>query len=233
MITLLVNPEHLGDETIAVTGDAYRHLFRARRVAVGDAVRLVDGRGSARWGVVERVGRECGDVRLGAAAPGNEPELAVDLFVAVPKPERAAWLVEKVTEIGVRSVRFLATERAPRELGAGSLARLHRVAAAALQQCHGARLPEITGVHAWRELAPLSAGSTRRLALHVGPFPVLAGEPTDTAVAVLIGPEGGFAGAELAALGAADWRLCGLGERVLRVETAAVLGAGLLLAARS
>lgn len=232
MITLLVDPEHFGDESIAVTGDEYRHLFRARRAAVGDVVRLVDGRGNARWGAVARVGRERGEICPGEPAPNNEPALAIDLLLPVPKAERAAWLVEKATEIGVHSVRFLATERAPRELGAGSLARLRRVAAAALQQCHGARLPEITGVHAWRELGDLSAQAARRVALHLGPFPAPQGDPLAGAVALLVGPEGGFADAELAELRAADWRLCGLGARVLRLETAAVLAAGFLLAPR-
>ena len=40
-------------------------------------------------------------LELGEAAPANEPELAVEIFVAAAKPDRIAWLVEKVTEIGV------------------------------------------------------------------------------------------------------------------------------------
>jgi 16S rRNA (uracil1498-N3)-methyltransferase len=42
-----------------------------------------------------------------------------------------------------------------------------------------------------------------------------------------IGPEGGFTGGEVSLAGAAGWRTISLGPRVLRVETAAVLLAGL------
>ena len=44
--------------------------------------------------------------------------------------------------------------------------------------------------------------------------------PTDIIAA--IGPEGGFTAAELAAATAAGWQTVSLGNRVLRVETAAI-----------
>ena len=42
-----------------------------------------------------------------------------------------------------------------------------------------------------------------------------------------IGPEGGFADAELATAHTAGWHIVSLGARILRVETAAILLAGL------
>lgn len=239
MITLVVEPGRLADDAeLAVAGDAYRHLFRARRVAAGERLRLVDGAGRARWGTVARVGRAAAHVILEGPAPANEPRLAVDLLVATPRPERAAWLVEKATEVGVAAVRFLQTERAPRSLGEGAVARLRRVAAAAVEQCHRACCPEVTGPHPFAAilhgggladragcrwwLAPGAATSLAGATLCAGDHP---------AAALLVGPEGGWAVAEAAALGAGGWRQASLGPRVLRIETAAVVGAALLLAA--
>src|SRR5258705_9185046 len=118
MITLLVTPEELQAERVEVRGERYRHLFRARRAEVGEEVRAVEGAGAARAGFVESAGKTHGTLLLGDPAPANDPPRWVELWVAPPKPERAAWLVEKASELGVGALRFVATARAPRDYGA-------------------------------------------------------------------------------------------------------------------
>jgi 16S rRNA (uracil1498-N3)-methyltransferase len=234
MITLLVAPAELAGAEIAVGGDAYRHLFRARRLAAGERVRVTDGEGRARWAEVARVERSRAILALGAAARANESPLRLELLVATLRPERAAWLVEKATELGVAAVRFLHSERAPRALGAGALDRLRRVAAAALEQSHGSRLPELSGAHPWEEVPGLGGGKRWVLDTEAPPAPpmaLLSCEPGPRA-ALLVGPEGGWTPAERAALSAAGWRSAGLGPRTLRIETAAIAGAALLLLPR-
>ncbi len=234
--TLLVSPERFDAGELVVDGEPYRHLFRARRLAVGDALRVVDGRGRARNARVVRVDRETAVVGLGEVASSREPSLHLELFVAVFRPDRAAWLVEKATEVGVRAVRFFHTERAPRTFGAGTLARLRRVAAAAVEQCGRARLPEVSGVHAWEEIAGLAAGLEARWVLDtaaagVGEPPVAGPQATLAAAAVLVGPEGGWSAAERDAARALGFIPLGLGPRTLRVETAALVAAARLLLA--
>lgn len=230
MITLLVTAAEFEEQKLRVAGESYRHLFRARRAVVGDALRLVDGAGRARFGSIAAVERSAGHILLGEPAPANEPPLYLELFCPLPKPERTAWLVEKVTEVGVSSVRFLRSERAPRELTAGGLARLGRVAAAAVEQCHRARVPELSGPHDWSELEGLLSVFDQRFVLDpraAGSSPAASGAAR---VALVVGPEGGWSEAELASLERAGCRPLRLGARVLRIETAAVVGAGLLLA---
>jgi len=228
--TLLVEPADFDGAEVRVEGDAYKHLFRARRLAAGDRVRVVDGAGRARWSEVARIDRSTAALALGEPASANDPQRRVDLLVPTLRPERASWLVEKATEIGVSAIRFLHTERAPRDFGAGTLGRLGRVSAAALEQCHGARLPALTGPHAWSELAALTAGLAERWVLDT------AAEDEDperskpaASAALLIGPEGGWSDRERQELRAAGWQAAGLGCRVLRAETAAVVGAARLL----
>ena len=62
MIHLLVAGDDLDRDAVEIEGDDYRHLFRARRLVVGDRVRLVDGRGGRP--LVDR--RRCGG-RAGSA----------------------------------------------------------------------------------------------------------------------------------------------------------------------
>ena len=124
--------------------------------------------------------------------------------------------------------------RAPRDIGSGIFDRLRRVAVAAVEQCHRSRLPEITGPHAWAEIRSL--GGRRRRPLvprHRGRGRVrglgVAAAIEGRLGALLVGPEGGLDPGERRELLAAGWRPVGLGERTLRLETAAVVGAAFLL----
>ncbi|HEV7514732.1 MAG TPA: RsmE family RNA methyltransferase [Thermoanaerobaculia bacterium] len=224
MITLLADPERLAGPTLNVEGEAYRHLFRARRVAAGERLRVVDGEGRARFGEVTRVGKAAATVTLGEPAPDFEPAVRVDLLVTTLKPERAAWLVEKATEVGVSAIRFLHSARAPRTFGDGTVERLRRVAAAAVEQCGRARLPPITGTHTWEEIETLTAETPERRVLDTAASPPGAEPGSPGPVALLVGPEGGWTEEERAGLRGLGWRPLGLGARVLRTETAAVVG---------
>ncbi len=242
MITVLLRPEDLAGDRLAkgkelarleIEGATYRHLFRARRLAQGVRLRVVDGRGQARWAEVERVERRMAALALGAPAPGNEPAYRLCLVVAALRSERASWLVEKATEIGVRAIRFVATERTPRKYAPASLDRLRRVAAAAVQQSHRSWLPEISGVDPWQAVtASLAQGPAQSGDLYyLDPDPsrpesLRARGDSGT---VLIGPEGGFSRSETRELDRLGCRAAALGNRTLRVETAAIAAAARLL----
>ncbi|HUO86443.1 MAG TPA: RsmE family RNA methyltransferase [Thermoanaerobaculia bacterium] len=233
MISLLVTAAELDAEEIGVTGDSYRHLFRARRLAVGDRLRLTDGAGRARWAEVMAVDRATGTVRTAQEAPLHPPAGRVELLVAAPEKARASWLVEKATELGVAAVRFLATTRTPRDFGDGTVRRLERVAAAALEQSHGSRLPDLSGTHPWNEVAALvaAADDDARYLLDTGEAALAgAGLSLDPAgTVVLVGPEGGWTEAEREELAGLGARPVSLGPTTLRTETASLVAAALLL----
>jgi 16S rRNA (uracil1498-N3)-methyltransferase len=236
---LLVTPAQLAGDRVPVAGEPYRHLFRARRLTRDARLRVVDGAGRARWAEVVGIDRERAELRLLDEAPANDPVRCVELLVATPRPERAAWLVEKATELGVFAVRFLASERAVRGVDGKALERLGRVARAALEQSGGARLPELSGPHALDEV-PRMAEKMPGLAHPGGALLLLdpaARQSLSSAAegpphAVLVGPEGGWSDGERAALVEAGATAVSLGVRVLRLETAAVAAAALLLVPR-
>ncbi len=235
MITHLASPEDFAGGEVEIAGPAYRHLFRARRLAAGARLRVVDGRGTARWGTVGRVAGDRAVVALGEAAPANEPAYRLELLVAALRRERASWLVEKATELGVAAVRFIGCERTPRRYGRTSLERLRRVAAAALVQCHRSRLPEISGIEPWGRVpalldvaAPREAGD--RLVLDPAAAPAEGWRTRAAAGIVLVGPEGGWSGSEAGELAGLGCAAVGLGPRILRTETAAIVAAARLMA---
>ena len=226
--SLLLSPEELGQPEVKIEGDRYRHLFRARRQKVGDRMRVVDGRGRARWAQVIRIDRLAGYLELADEAPRNEPEVWLELFVVPPRSQRLTWLVEKSTEIGVSAIRLIHSRRGPRSCGAGTLERLRRVAAAAVVQSQRSLIPEISGVHDWHELVALASRSETCWTLDPDAKAAANLETSDSAC-LLVGPEGGWEEAERRDMKAMGCLPLALGPRILRTETAAVVGATLLL----
>lgn len=231
MRTCLVSPQSLDGNRLDIAGDAYRHLFRAARLAAGDELRLVDGEGRARRGRVAAVGRRSAEIELADTLPSREPALELTVWSPFAKASRTTWMIEKLTELGAHAVRFYRCQRAPRHPGDEALERLRRVAGAAVEQCGRARLPEVSGTHSWPELVAAVDAAPRAWILDsTGTSEVGLGGGVAAGI-VVVGPEGGLTAEERGALEAAGGRCLALGPTILRIETAAVVGTGVLLAA--
>ena len=152
------------------------------------------------------------------------PQPQVTVAFAVVKGQRPEWAVQKLTEVGVDRIVPLVTARsvvrwAPGESG-GPVERLRRVAKEAAVQSRRVWLPVVDPVTTFPALA---ADDGAALA-HPG-----GGRPTLDRPLLLVGPEGGWDEAELAA----GPPVVGLGPSVLRTETAAVVAGALLCALRA
>ncbi len=204
------------------------HLSHALRLRPGEEVTASDGVG--RW-------RRClyasGRRRPGGSGVALDPQgpvvyeeplrPEVGVGFVVTKGSRPEWVVQKLTEVGVdrivplmssRSVVRWDTVRAER-----NVQRLRRVAREAAMQSRRNRLPEVTDIASFAEVA--APGTA--LAEAGGPAPSLE-RPF-----VLVGPEGGWDHTELTS----GLPLVGLGPTVLRAETAAVAAGVLLCALRA
>ncbi len=155
----------------------------------------------------------------------SRPKPQVTVAFAVVKGQRPEWAVQKLTEIGVdRIVPLLSARSVVRwtvgEAGA-QVARLRRVSREAAMQSRRVWLPTVDVVTPFAAMAA-EAGA---VVAHPGGGPPSLDNPV-----VLIGPEGGWDEAEVAAAGRV---LVGLGPSVLRTETAAVVAGTLLCALRA
>jgi 16S rRNA (uracil1498-N3)-methyltransferase len=157
-------------------------------------------------------------------APAPEPDLW--LVFAPIKRARIDWVVEKATELGAS--RLLPVYTRHTIVTRVNTARLLATAIEAAEQCERLSVPTIAEPEALD--AVLAAWDARRALLICdetgGGAPiatVAAGLPLDRPHAVLIGPEGGFAPAELDRLRSLPFvTAAGLGPRVLRADTAAL-----------
>lgn len=205
---------------------AARHV-QVRRLQPGDPLRLFNGQGGEWAATVLHIGRRGVAVRIdGHDAVERELKWRVSVALGMPANERMDILVEKATELGVHAIVPLLTERSVLRLH-GERAQRKRahwqgIAAAAAEQCGRNRVPQVAAVQTLGDWLAQPTDGARRLLL------TPAADATALRVAAvgaealltLSGPEGGLSAAEEAAARACGFVATGLGERVLRAETA-------------
>jgi 16S rRNA (uracil1498-N3)-methyltransferase len=219
-------------ERYRLVGDEAKHLVRVSRHGVGDCVELFDGKGYSTTARVVEVSK--GEVALAAhGMPVRDPDPTrfLTLASAVPKGDRFDWLVEKATELGVARLIPLVTERAivhPRE---AKLVRLRKTVVEASKQSGRSRLMVLESPRPWSEVRGSHANGVRLLATPQGkPRKLWPRLVFGQELIVAVGPEGGFSPAEERMALEAGWVAIRLGEHILRIETAGVAAAAILLA---
>ncbi len=213
-----------GDEA-ELEGVEAHHLLHVLRAREGDEVVLFDGSGREFQARIQRVRKQAVTFQiLGGQVVDRELPLAVHAGVALPKGERQRWLVEKAVELGVTSLTPLETRRGVAVPADSALERLRRYVIEASKQSGRNRLLEIRrplGVADFCRRAPATAA--RWFADPSGSCLVVEelGQLRHLHECWLaVGPEGGWTAEESAAAVQQDWRLLGLGPRILRVDTA-------------
>jgi 16S rRNA (uracil1498-N3)-methyltransferase len=235
------------DAELALDAASARHV-QVLRMQPGGALTLFNGQGGEYSAEVTQMGRSEVRVRVGAHDPvEREAERPVHIAIGMPANERMEWLVEKATELGVASIQPLMTERTVLRLSGEradkKVAHWQAIAVAACEQSGRNRVPQIWPILSWT--AWLAAAAKRpvqpalrcvlsvhgaRVAAQTFAQPATEWNPPTphapgmafqaSSIECLCGPEGGLSPAEEAAAIASGYTPVGLGERVLRSETA-------------
>lgn len=202
----LLLPGPWSETRIELPGPTVHHLRSVLRMHDGEACSYTDGAGRGGEGVLEAGAIVRGDESVFPAPP------TVILAVAPPaSKDRLRIIVEKAAEIGVSRIRWLDTRfgngRPPRADKSMQWAQM------ALEQSRGHHLTTVD-----EELVSVDALEGNLVAADQGgATPATMPAP----LTVLVGPEGGWAPGELPE----GIPTFGLGDRVLRTETAAILAA--------
>ena len=209
---------------VVIDGPEAHHLGTVCRVRPGDTVVLFNGDGHEYPATVAEVGKRAVMVVVAdRRSPVRESATRLHIAAALPKGDRAQFLVEKLTELGVASLTPLLTERTVVQPREGKMDKLERYVIEASKQCGRNVLMRIEPPRKWGEMLGDSALPRLRYIAH----PEGEGECGDDAGdrIVAIGPEGGWTDAEVASALEAGWRRLSLGPRILRIETAAMAAA--------
>jgi 16S rRNA (uracil1498-N3)-methyltransferase len=218
---------------VTLTGSEANHLARVLRVTVGQEIKAFDGKGLESSGIIQSVDDFQAILNLQEPKPSDvEASLKITLAIALLKGDKLVDVVRQATELGVVAVQPLITKYCDvKELSANKLERLRRVAQEASKQSGRSVVPDICEAIKLQSFQsppntlvahPYTSSSLNELA------PLIKGGGGD--LAIVTGPEGGFAEEEIELLISSGATPVRLGARILRAETAPIaLIAALLL----
>jgi 16S rRNA (uracil1498-N3)-methyltransferase len=245
MHCFFVAPQVLDCQPVALDGEQAHQIRRVLRMRPGERVTLLDNRGWAYEATLLSYGDSDANFEIvGRRAAQGEPNTHITLYQAVLKGERFGWVLQKGTEVGIsRFVPMVCERNVVDDPGATEQKRerWERIIREAAEQSRRGRLPVLDPAQSF-EVA-VQAGSPVSSA-HEPLRLILWEEECDTTlrqalavcnfaggarIELLVGPEGGFAAAEVASAECRGARRVSLGRRILRAETAGIVAAAAIL----
>ena len=225
MTRFFVSPEELGSDNIQLVGENASHA-KVLRLKAGEQVLVCDGEGKeclcavvdSSWNLEVQERRES----------VSEPGVQVSVYMAFPKADKLEHVIQKATELGVYEIVAFPSARCVSKPDEKSLKkkleRWQKIAASAAEQSGRGRIPQVVILPSFAEALKRGAqtdlpmmfyeneqATTLHMALNSGEW---------KSAALLTGPEGGLEEKEVNQAMDAGWRVCTLGRRILRCETA-------------
>lgn len=222
-----------------ISGAELDHLSRVLRLRPGDTITVFDDEGWEHQAAIRALTSEHGEIEIQESCrAGRESPLAITLALGLTKGEKMDFVIEKATELGVHSIVPFTSEFTVPKLDARKVAqrseRWRKIALSAAKQSGRTRVPAIEPLQPFAAL--LSDGPAReelRLlfwekenARTLGR--VQAERQQVSQITVVVGAEGGFSDKEVEQSARQDFLTVGLGPRILRAETAAVVALSLV-----
>jgi 16S rRNA (uracil1498-N3)-methyltransferase len=220
---------------IELLEDQSHHARHVLRLETGAAVILFDGRGNWARGTLRVEKRAVFAEVAGEVITDPPARVQLTVATAVPKADRAEWLIEQASQLGAAAVQWLETDRGvvkPKEAGGGKMEKFRRLAIESAKQCGRTHVMDVAPMQTLATV--LGAGkwdATLWLEPHGGKSVAECALPAEGRVLALVGPEGGWSERELAVLEkAAGIQRVRLTATILRIETACAAVAALVMA---
>ncbi|MCL2389089.1 MAG: 16S rRNA (uracil(1498)-N(3))-methyltransferase [Elusimicrobia bacterium] len=224
-------PQNIVGDTFVMNADGARYLCSVRRFCVGDIINIFDGTGKTYRARITKISKTLVEGKIISSLPFVPPACKVTLYTAIPKADKFEWLLEKAAELGVHKIVPLITERSIAEsFSPNKIARLNKISIAASSQCGRADIMALATPASFKNAMQVEG---LKIMAYEGGAPslvkVVSKEILTENINIFIGPEGGFSSAEVETalnLGAVT---AALGKNILRVETAAIVCAALII----
>jgi 16S rRNA (uracil1498-N3)-methyltransferase len=232
MPRVFIPAQLLDHERVTLDRIASRHLVKVLRLQAGAEVCVFDGCGTEIEGRIVRASAAGVEVALGARHRVALPLASITLLQSVPRGDRMDFIVQKTTELGVTRIIPVLSARGMVKPPPGKTRRWRTIAQEAARQSGRADVPEVAEVTALDvALAGAAAAGGTLLVLWEEerslPLRRTFAQAPPLPVTLLVGPEGGFSQEEIESARAQGFRTVGLGPRILRVETAALVAVAL------
>ncbi len=231
--------------------DLIKQLRSVLRLGQGNKIVLLDGLGGIYEFQIEGVEKSRVLCVLENVLP-RPPQCPLSIVVgmALIKPDRFEWCIEKLTELGVSEIQPISSKHCVIKLNtagdakgenkqSSKLSRWNSIAREAAEQCERATIPPVVKSQSFIDfLSRPKDGGTIDLRficcerLKAAPLvkalesSISKRDPIDSrasrSIYLLVGPEGGFSPEEIESAVQRGWQPVSLGPRILRSETAAI-----------
>jgi 16S rRNA (uracil1498-N3)-methyltransferase len=235
MIPRFYLPQLIKGKEIIITQPAQVHqISRVLRLKPGKVIILFDGSGVEYHTKIKRISsQKIETVLIKQTKPNKESKIKLILNLALLKKNHLEWALQKGTELGVAGFNLLISQRTiVRQLSSTKLRRFQKIIEEAAEQCGAVKIPYLKGPFYFEDLITQSFGAND-LKLIASPqaqnYLRSYRFSSSKIIYLIIGPEGGFSPEELKMAQRYDWQPIKLSSRILRAETAALLGASLIL----
>jgi len=240
MIRLFIPPEELASQEIIIHGENAHYLSSVLRVTTGENITIFDGHGNRYLCKINKIHKkEVIAEKIKKDICSAESPLSIVLAQGIPKGDKMDFIVQKSTEIGVKKIIPLITERSQVQHTAKT-ERWRKIALSASQQSGREKIPDIEEPIGFKDffnppIPPLSKGDEGGFLdkNHCGIIfseeeknqnlkKVLKNFEGSATITLLIGPEGGFTDTETKIAVEKGFMTASLGPRILRTETASI-----------
>ncbi|HWR66935.1 MAG TPA: RsmE family RNA methyltransferase [Bellilinea sp.] len=232
-------PSAIQADPIFFPSDNAHQIFRVLRLRSGDQVTVLDGLGWQYRVELTVVSRKNVSGRvLEKSAISSEPPVHLSMYLCLTQREKFEWILQKCTEVGASEFTPVLSSRSLVQ-AAESLDNKHprwqRILQEAAEQSGRGQIPLLNNP---LDFAAVLATTRSQFDICLVAWEeenvlrltdALQGLPANARIALLIGPEGGLTHAEVESARENSWKAVSLGPRILRMETAAVVSAALVI----
>ena len=223
------SPMNIGEE-LELSPENHRHAVQVLRLKKAEPLIMFNGDGGEYYASLTLVDKRNSKALIESYDPvDRESPLNICLALAMIKPDKMDFAIQKATELGVHSIQPLYTQRSVIKIKANRLEKKMQhwrgIIIAACEQSGRTAIPSLSPPI---ELDMyLNESKYHGITLLPGDHPKLSAlkRPNlEKGVALYIGPEGGFTDKEEALMEKHDLMAINMGDRILRAETAAIAG---------
>ena len=219
-----------GDE-LELSDKNHRHAVQVLRLKCDEKLIIFDGRGGEYFSHIKALDKRQSSVVLDEYSDVNrESPLSIELVLAMIKPDKMDFAIQKAVELGVSTIQPVYSERSVIKIKANRLEKKlehwRGIIIAACEQSGRTAVPEINAPKTFLE-ALIERDSRKNLSIAMLPsassqLKDLSQEGSAQAVSIIIGPEGGFTKNEEQQMLEKKINSINFGPRILRTETAVV-----------
>ena len=228
MSRFFVPKEEIGENFLVLTGENAAHA-KVLRLKNGDEVTVCDGEGTDYRCTVSDVAPQQVSLVVQAVCPAeSEARVKCSVYMAFAKGDKFEHVIQKATELGAHEIVCFPSARCVSRPDEKSLKkkleRWQKIAASAAEQSRRGLIPKVTALSSYKEALAQAAQADLAVCFYENEerltFRAAIGDADFSTAAILTGPEGGFETAEIQMAQEAGLKICTLGRRILRCETA-------------